>query len=86
MTAFNQLFIRRKDDDSRFAALSFPWTGRMYVEGYTQAVDIIKRAVERTGGNNALVYPLDFLCRHSVELALKESVLKSNSQKIMGFS
>lgn len=49
----------------------------MYIEGYKESVEIIKSAVERTRGNNAIVYPLAFLCRHAVELGLKESILEA---------
>jgi hypothetical protein len=77
MGAFNELFVQRENDDPKFAALSFPWTGKMYVEGYKQAVEIIKNAIEQTGGNNGIVYPLAFLCRHALELALKESIIEA---------
>jgi len=49
----------------------------MYIEGYKEALELLVSHIEKKRANNAIVYPIMFLCRHSTELALKESIIKS---------
>ena len=74
---FDDLFTMKNGDDRKFAALSFPGNGHMHIVGYIKSIEIIRDYVLKKGGNNAIVYPLAFVCRHAIELALKESIEKA---------
>jgi hypothetical protein len=54
-----------------------------YVEGFEEAAQVLLKQIESDDGVQAtasdrLVYPLIFLCRHSIELRLKELIEEGN--------
>ncbi len=78
LEAFKELFVQTKGDNPALAALWFSQNGdlELYFAGYRKAIDILANYIRMTGGDNTMVYPLIFLIRHTIELGLKESIVR----------
>ena len=77
--AFDELFLQGKSDPPKFAALWFSQDGDlgMYFYGYENATKILLDWFSKSNGDNATVYPLIFLIRHTIEIGLKESIRRA---------
>ncbi|MHB8361791.1 MAG: hypothetical protein ACYDBI_06515 [Thermoplasmataceae archaeon] len=76
---FEELFIQHSGDSPTYSALWFSRNGDMGMHffGYAETSKVLAGYITKTGGDNALVYPLIFLIRHSIELGLKETIARS---------
>ncbi len=77
---FKELYIQKPGDDPQLTALSFWQDGSMglYFLGYREAAEaLILHIYNRGKVNNAIIYPLFFLLRHTVEIGLKEAIVRS---------
>jgi len=76
--AFEDLLLYKSEESPKYSALWFSnMAPDMYIEGYKEALELLVSHIEKKRADNAIVYPVMFLCRHSIELALKESIIKS---------
>ena len=76
---FDELFLQKPGEDGRYVALWFDYMStNMYISGYREALGLLVKYIQAERADNIIVYPVIFLCRHSVELALKECIIESS--------
>jgi hypothetical protein len=74
----DSLFRDDLPDRQNNACLSVNWSDNefLYTEGYRRAAQLlVEHTVEHQGNKHFLVYPVVFLYRHHIELALKKLIL-----------
>jgi len=76
--AFEDLLLQKPGESPKYSALWFSnMAANMYIEEYKDALELLVSHIEKKRADNAIVYPVMLLYRHSIELALKESIIKS---------
>lgn len=77
---FDDLFVAPPDADGRYCALWFGEAGdsAMYVAGYENASEMLFKRIAEEGADNAIVYPLLMLARHTVEISFKDALQETD--------